>query len=502
MSTTRAVARGTSRLLAGLLTAKALDFAFYLLLARRLGVAEFGRYTYSISFTLLFTVIADFGILTIFTREAARTPGRVRVLLAQVIPVKLGLAAATLAGTLGVSWAMREPREILLLVSIATLAMLINSVAFLFENLLKSSGRAGIAGGSAVAQSATAIALGAVLLFSGLGAVAGALAYLAASLVHLVAAAAWSRDLWSRRAQTPGAISPWNGPAALLWDAAPLALSGAFIVLYFRADSVLLNIIHGPQATGLYGSVYRFFEAFVMLSAAYRSVLFPVMARAADGPAESLGVLCRKSLRLHLMFTVGVAVFFTFQARAIVQVLLGPAYAEAAPALAILMWSLPCAFMADTVLHLLAAQRRQSVSARAITVTALFNIAANLIAIPRLSIVGAAITTVLSEALCFTLLFLAFSRSVPTVSLVTVARAPLFAGAFAASAMVLLARLSPGGVVGLILMATFAISAYLLALVALGALGRQDAELVSEMLPRALRPLLPGERRGAREARS
>ena len=31
--------------------------------------------------------------------------------------------------------------------------------------------------------------------------------------------------------------------------------------------------------------------------------------------SEALGVLCRKSLRLHLMFTIGVAVFATFQAR-------------------------------------------------------------------------------------------------------------------------------------------------------------------------------------------
>ena len=61
----------------------------------------------------------------------------------------------------------------------------------------------------------------------------------------------------------------------------------------------------------------------MLISAAYRSVLFPVMARAADGPREALGVLCRKSLRLHLLFTVGVAVFISFQARQVIEVILG-----------------------------------------------------------------------------------------------------------------------------------------------------------------------------------
>ena len=89
MSTTRAVARGTTRLLAGLLSAKALDFVFYLLLARKLGVEQFGRYSFGMSFTLLFTMVADLGVMTLFTREAARTPARVHALLRQTAGVKL-----------------------------------------------------------------------------------------------------------------------------------------------------------------------------------------------------------------------------------------------------------------------------------------------------------------------------------------------------------------------------------------------------------------------------
>jgi O-antigen/teichoic acid export membrane protein len=497
MSTTRAVARGTSRLLAGLLSAKALDFAFYLILARRLGVSEFGRYTYSISFTLLFSMLADFGVMMLFTREASRAPDRIRALLAQVMRVKLGLAALTIPATLGISIAMHTPPQTLALVAVMTLAMLINSTAFLFENLLKSAGRAGVAGLSAVAQSTSAIAVGCALVFTGFGALGGACAYLAASVVHLASAALWARDLWTRPPVTPEHARPvWPSTRALLAEAWPMALSWAFVTLYFRADSVILNLFKGSTATGLYGSAYRFFESFVLLSAAYRSVLFPVMARAADGPAESLGVLCRKSLRLHLMFTVGVAVFMTFQAKAVIGVVLGSAYAPAAPALAILMWALPGAFMADTLLHLLAAQRRQSVTARAMAITAIFNVAVNLIAIPRLSYIGAALTTVASEALSFTLMYLAFRSTVPRIGLAGVARAPLMAGAIAGAALLLLRPLSPGGAAGLALMGTFAASAYVLALVALGALGRQDFELVLEVLPAALRPGRPADRRG------
>jgi O-antigen/teichoic acid export membrane protein len=520
MSTSRAVARGTSRLLFGLLSAKGLDLLFYLLLARRLGVEQFGRYTYALSFTMLFSIVADMGLLTIFTREAARTPHRVRWLLGQVMTLKLALGLVTILASTGITLWTHAPAGTLPLVAIFTTSMLINSSAMLFDNLLKSAGRSGAAGLSTLAQSGTAIAVGGALLFSGQGAQGGAIAYLVASLIHLAVSALWARDLWSHDSQelklapestttTPAAPAApdfaaasanpqplWHGSLGLLREAAPLALSGAFIAVYFRIDSVLLNVFQGAKAVGLYGGVYRFFEAFVLLSAAYRSVLFPVMARVADGPAGSLGPLCRKSLRLHLMFTVGIAVFFTFQAKHIVTLVLGPEYVGSAPALAILMWALPGAFMADTLLHLLAAQRLQNLSARAVAITAVFNVVLNLIVIPMFSLYGAAVVTVLSELLSFGLMYAYFSRTVPRISLFSVARAPIIAGTISGAALVVLAPLDPGGAHGLLLMAAFSACAYVFALVALGAIGRQDIELVYELLPRAFRPRsMSGDRR-------
>ena len=513
MSTSRVVARGTTRLLAGLLTAKGLDFVFYLVLARVLGVEQFGRYSYALSFTLLFSILADLGVLTIFTREASRAPHRTPELLREVLIVKLGLGLATITASSGITIATHAPTSTLILVVVFTISMLLNSCAMLFENLLKSAGRAGVAGVSVLAQSATALATGLTLVLSGGGAIAGAIAYLLAAVVHLVAAAVWSRKLWRRgpagesgdaagagdlsgAPTTPQPLT-WGSRLALLKESAPRALSGACIGVYFRIDSVMLPACHGASAVGLYGGTYRFFEGFVLFSAAYRSVLFPIMARAADGPAETLGVLCRKSLRLHLMFTIGVAVFFTLQASEIIGVVLGPAYAAAGPALAILVWALPGAFMADTLYHLLAAQRRQTAGARALAITAAFNVALNLTLIPRMSIVGAAITAVASQAMSFGLMYGTFRTAVPRIGLVGVARAPIVAGTIAALALMFLSPLDPGGVPGLALMAMFAISSYVLALVALGAVGRQDAELVQEVLPSALRVKRPAERRGS-----
>src|SRR4029453_11307053 len=174
---------------------------------------------------------------------------------------------------------------------------------------------------------------GAALLGVGIGPRAGALAYLVGAAFRLASSAWASRDLW--RGTAPR-IPSWGEPWRLAREALPLALSSVFVVVYFRIDAVILQMVQGERAVGLYAGIYRIFEIFALLAVTFRSALFPVMARAADGPREALGALCRRSIRLHLLFTVGVAVFFSFQASGIVSAALGPAYAAAAPGLAIL----------------------------------------------------------------------------------------------------------------------------------------------------------------------
>ena len=480
LSQSRAVAGGTGRLLLGLTVAKPLEFALYLFLARSLGVEEFGRYMFALSFTLLFSVLADLGLIPVFAREVARAPQRARGLLRNALTVKLVLGILTVGVALGVSAATRAPARTVLLVGVFAVSLVINSGALLFEALLKSVGRPGTAGLSVAFQSATALAVGAALVWGGLGALGGACARLVASVAHLLIAAALCRDLL-KSGESPAA-STGREIRDLLRESLPLAISGAFIALYFRVDSVMLQAMQGERAVGLYGSVYRFFEAFMVVSAAYRSVVYPLMSRAADGPHQALAALCRKSLRVLLVFTIGVAVFFSFGSSTVVTWLFGAPYASAAPALVILLWALPGAFMADTLLHVLTAQRRQVAGTYVTAAVVAFNVGLNLVLIPRFSFVGAAWATAASETLCFTLLLLVVHRRLPNVNLARTAWPVVLAGGAAAMALAAARPWVSSQPIGLLVMAAVAGTVYLASLVVLKVVGREEARLLLDFV--------------------
>jgi O-antigen/teichoic acid export membrane protein len=496
VSTARAIARGTSRLLYGLFGAKAFDFALYLVLVRGLSVEQFGRHMYGLSFTMLFAVVADLGVTTHFARELARRPHALPRLLRRTFAAKLLLAAVTFALALLAGLVTAPGLASAGLIAIFTLGLLLISVAVLFECLLRNDGRAGAAGLALVVQSITALSTGVVFLLLGFGIYTGACAYLCGAIVRLIAASGWAAKHWRPLANFRSWPNPFGqhrpqgqelrSTLLLVRDTAPLALSGVFFILYFRADTVMLERLAGPQAVALYGSVFRFFEAMVLVSVAYRSVLFPVMARRADA-IESLAALCRKSFRLHLMFTIGVAVVVTILSPNIVALVLGPKYGAAAPVLAAVVWALPAAYMIDTLMHLLAAQRRQLASARAVTIAAFANVLFNALCIPRWGASGAAIALIGGELVCFGILLAEFRRTVPGVGLARALRAPLLAGVAAAFTMSALAPVGPGGVSGMVLSGCVGILVYLLVLSLLGAIEPEDRMMVEEMIPARMR---------------
>lgn len=463
---------GAVRLLAGLLGARSFDFAFQLVFARSLGAEAFGIFTYAFSLVLLFSVVADFGLTTAFVRRVAVAPTRACTLLSRILGLRTALGVLAIGLAVGTAAAAGGRGELLAQIAVLATALVLNTMASLFEGLLKAAGRAGSAGIPLLVQSAAGGLGGTLLLALGAGLWAGIWGWLAGGVAHLLFAA-WA----ARGVSLPGGSGTKceDVPAAgaLLREAWPLAFSGAFIALYFRIDAVLLHLLRDEREVGLYGAVYRLFAGLGVLSTAYRSVVFPFLARAADGPTEALAALCRRSLRLQLLGTSFVAVFVSVLARPLVHLLFGSGYDAAAPALAILIWALPASFMADLLFHLMVARQRSMPAMQAVAGVALLNLTLNLALIPRWGTVGAAATTVISEFTTFALLLVLAGRGLPRIAPDAAGRALLAtAGLVPALGIIAAARFDPVAALGMA--AAIGLPFYILLLRMFGALDAAD----------------------------
>src|SRR5205823_12786377 len=122
-----------------------------------------------------FAAVADLGVCAAFARESSRTPGDMPGLLCAALRLKTQLGIVALLMATGIAWATGASGSMIVLVSLFTLGMLVNSAAVLFDILLGHDRRTGLARLTDLAHSLIAVSACAFLTGLGAGALTGAL---------------------------------------------------------------------------------------------------------------------------------------------------------------------------------------------------------------------------------------------------------------------------------------------------------------------------------------
>ncbi len=446
---------------------KLLAFALQLLAVRAFGDAGYGRYIFAIGFVALWALGNDLGLAELTVRDVARERERAKGYLADVLSLKLIFGALVLGALALVGW-KTQPGELSLILW-AGLSVVI------FAGSRESA--LGVFKGTQDFRSLFVVNLIGDALTLGLGFAVVLLGYGPEGLIVATAAAtAFSAIIslvWARKRF--GGVRPdprrWWG---LLKAGFPFALASAFIVVYKLIDITMLKyMLASDEVVGWYGASVKLINILLFAPLALSAALFPALA-GMGGDRERLSRATSVSIRLLFGLALPAALLFFFHAESIVAVALGAGYGPAAKSLRVLSISLPLVFVSYPLAVLLKSTGRERLFAVGALICGLFNVATNLYTIPRWEHVGAAWTTVASEALVL-ILFGIFARRF--VDLSKLGR-PLLATLFSAAVY--------GTVCGLVSLwwSLAVLPLYLLLLYATGAVKREDLQKMWEGLRR------------------
>src|SRR5436189_153809 len=96
--------------------------------------------------------------------------------------------------------------------------------------------------------------------------------------------------------------------AALLRRALPLGLALMIAAVYFRADALLLSILKGSHAVGIYGVAYRLLEALIAFPGFFYISVFPLLSQAwARRDLANLREVTQRAFDLLVLAAVPVA---------------------------------------------------------------------------------------------------------------------------------------------------------------------------------------------------
>jgi O-antigen/teichoic acid export membrane protein len=369
---------------------RASRFLLLLLIARSVGAEEFGSWVIAVSLATLVNGIGDAGMTTVLTREIGGrriNPSTALSLMRKVLPwmflwdVLFVLAAGLL---------LHSSSHVWLLLLMSSGAILQVEGAFVLsihrgQNRLRQEG---------LARAAEAIVLlgGGAFVFLLLAGspVAMALVFFLGAVALLITAIT-QVFVRFRHHDVAARIEPLK---PILIAGLPILISNGLYFAYLRADALLLGLIAGREATGLYGAAYGF-----VFGAAFLPYMFSrgLLARFAGAkPGAQLRRTYAGSAGAVVAFLVAYGVVM-YAAQPLFLVLYGSNFDPSLEAYKILIVAfIPAGLSTFNYAFLFA--RGKAVAAATATATGLAaNVGLNLLLIPGLGSTGAAVSLVASE---------------------------------------------------------------------------------------------------------
>lgn len=191
----------------------------------------------------------------------------------------------------------------------------------------------------------------------------------------------------------------------------PLIFNGFVIMIYMRIDQIMIKEMLGEKEVGLYSAAVRLSEVWYFIPVIITSSLFPAIVNAKKISLELYQSRLQRLYSFMVWLAIAIAVPMTFLSDWLIALLYGEMYKSAGQVLMIQIWAGVFVFVGVASSRWFLNENLQKKSTLNAVVGAIANVFLNFLLIPRYGICGAAIATVISQAISAYLMNLAFDST-------------------------------------------------------------------------------------------
>jgi len=393
------IAKNTSYLTIALIMQKVISFTYFTFLARNLGPEFLGKYYFAISFTTIFAIFIDLGLVNVLTREVAKTQDRAKKLLGSIIVIKLPLAFLSLAAAIILVRALGYEELTRQLVYLSSVCMILDSFTMIFFGVIRGFHNLKFESIASVAFQLVVMTFGLTALYSGLSLrwIMGAL--VAASVFNFIYSVFVLWEKWRI------SIIPRYDKALIkliIKIAVPFGLFAVFQRVYTYLDSVLLSIMAGDRYVGLYQIAFKIVFALQFLPMAFIAALYPAMSSYWLNNRKQLAISFERAMNYLIIISLPITAGIIILADKIILIFKS-GYNEAILPMQIIICSLLFIFINFPIGSLLNACDKQKINTINMGIVMAVSVILNIILIPRFQAIGASITVLVTNFLMFIL---------------------------------------------------------------------------------------------------
>jgi O-antigen/teichoic acid export membrane protein len=399
MSQIKTIFKNMSWLFVSQIIASICGFIWTILIARYLGVNEYGILGFAISFSGILTILNDLGIGTHIVRHISTDNESSSEYLGNAIPLKCLFSVANFGLSLIILIIMKCNPVTIAVTLLFTLEAIIKSLYGLFYGAFQAFEEGKYQGISNTLLNLILLIFILIVIFTDQGLFGITFAYLFANIIVGV----YTYYALQKHITKPIIKFDKTFSKKITIASIPFALSSLLYTIYYSIDVVMLTGLIGDYATGIYNATYKLISVLTMFYGIYLAVVFPVMSKLFKNDKKILMVSFEKSVKYLTLITIPLAIATMLYSQDIITLFYGHEYDAAAAPLSILIWTVCLLFINGAAATLLNASHEEVAVTKVNAIAAAFNILLNFYMIPNFSYNGAAMTTVLSDLLIFCL---------------------------------------------------------------------------------------------------
>lgn len=390
------VTQNTSFLTGASILQKVISFVYFTFVARLIGVENTGVYFFALTFTTIFTVVADFGMGSVLTREVARYPEHTEKYLNTAFWSKVffGLGAYLLA--VFFINIFNYPTLTKQLVYLSGVTMFFDNLHAAFYSVFRARKNLIYESVGIVGSQAITLLVGSLALFNNWPLYWLILAYTIPSILNFIFSAFILKKVYKLNYSFDFDKSIFKIFFAF---AIPFALAGIISRLYSYSDSLLMSKMLSAKELGWWSVPYKMTFAFQFIPAALAASIYPVMSGLFLTEKEKITDLFLKSWRYLFTIVFPLAFGLIAVAEPVIIKLYAQQYIPAIPVLRVLMISLIFSYLGIVTGATLNATNRQKTQTFILAAALGVNIISNLLLLPRIGIMGAAYSALLSNVI-------------------------------------------------------------------------------------------------------
>jgi len=191
----------------------------------------------------------------------------------------------------------------------------------------------------------------------------------------------------------------------------PLLISAIFVAIYSRIDQLVIGDLLTPQDLGIYGVSIKLSEIWLFVPSAILSSVVPSLILAKKTDKNLYWRRIQNILDVLVWISIFASIFFTVAGGFIIKVLFGDEYMTALPALKLITWNGVFIVTGMIFSEYNVIENKTKVTILQTIVGLLIGYVCSVILIPKVGIVGGAISMIIAQSISGFILPVFFTHS-------------------------------------------------------------------------------------------